>query len=146
MPKTQLDITTAERTVFSEEVESVVVPGAEGQLGILPRHAPLLTLLQPGELRIRKDGDEIIMAITGGFMEVLSNRVIVLADAAERADEIDEARAEAGRQRALALLKEIREPADLAAATAALRRSQIRLRVIQRRRREQQQQSKERHP
>ncbi len=134
MPKTRLEIVTAERTVYSEEVDSIVAPGVEGELGVLPRHAPLLTMLQPGELRVRKGGEVLNMAITGGFIEVLSDRVIVLADTVERAEEIDESRADASRQRALALLKEKRDPADLAIAVAALRRSQIRLKVARRRR------------
>ena len=88
-----LEIVTAERLVYSDEVDIVVAPGMEGELGILPHHAPLLTILQPGELRIHRTGQEdVYMAVTGGFLEVTGNRVIVLADAAERSEEIDEAR------------------------------------------------------
>ncbi len=83
------DIVTAEQLVFSEDVDAVVAPGVEGQLGILPHHTPLMTMLQPGELRVRKSGEEFSLAISGGFLEVRPDRVIVLADAAERADEID---------------------------------------------------------
>ncbi len=134
MAKLRLEIVTAERTVYSDDADVVVAPGQEGELGILPRHAPLLTTLQPGELRIRKDGEEVVMAISGGFMEVRPDKVIVLADTAERANEIDEARAEAARQRAAALLVDKATATDLAAAAAALRRSQVRLKVARRRR------------
>lgn len=135
MAKIRLDVVTAERTVFSEDVDVVVAPGFEGQLGILSRHAPLLTTLQPGELMIRRDGTETYMAISGGFMEVVGNHAIVLADSAERADEIDAARAEAARQRAAARLGSAREgQVDLARAASALRRSQVRLKVARRRR------------
>jgi len=88
----KLDIVTAERVVFSEDVDVVVAPGVEGQLGILPHHTPLMTMLQPGELRVKKGGEEFFLAISGGFLEVRPDRVIVLADAAERVEEIDVAR------------------------------------------------------
>ncbi len=96
MSTIRLDIVTAERLVFSEDVEAVVAPGVEGQLGILPHHAPLMTMLQPGELMVRKDGEEESMFISGGFLEVRGDKVIVLADTAEKAEEIDIERAEAG--------------------------------------------------
>ncbi len=134
MAKLRLEIVTAERTVYSDDVDEVVAPGAEGELGILPHHAPLLTLLQPGELRVKRDNEEIPMAIGGGFMEVRPDKVIVLADAAERADEIDEERAAAARQRAAESLLHRGDTSDLAAAAAALRRSQVRLKVARRRR------------
>ncbi|MCL5025039.1 MAG: F0F1 ATP synthase subunit epsilon [Chloroflexi bacterium] len=137
MAKIRLDIVTAERTVFSDDVDVVVAPGHDGQLGILPRHAPLLTALDPGELLIRRDGQETYMAVSGGFMEVVGNHVIVLADTAERAEEIDAARAEAARQRAVSRLSGAREKEfDIARAAAALRRSQVRLKVARRRRQE----------
>ena len=100
MSTIHLNIITAERIVLSEDVDIVVAPGTMGELGVLPRHAPLLTGLMPGELRYRKGSEEVGMCITGGFMEVLPHRVTILADAAERAEEIDVARAEAARQRA----------------------------------------------
>ena len=100
MSSIRLDIVTAERVVFSEDVDVVVAPGVEGQLGILPHHAPLMTTLQPGELRVKKGGEEFSLAISGGFLEVRPDRVIVLADTAERAEEIDVARAEEAKRRA----------------------------------------------
>src|ERR1700682_717560 len=97
----RVQIVTAEREVFAEEgVDMVVAPGAEGVVGILPRHAPLLTTLQPGVVRIKKGGTEEAMSVGGGFLQVARGQVLILADTAERADEIDEARAEEGRRRA----------------------------------------------
>ena len=77
-----LTIVTAERQVFSEEVDALVAPGIDGQLGILPNHAPLMTQLQPGEMTVRSGNDETVLVVTGGFMEVLNNRVTILADTA----------------------------------------------------------------
>lgn len=131
----RLEIVTAERMVFSEEVNAVVAWGAEGQLGILPHHAPLMTMLQPGDLLIRKDNEEQYLAITGGFLEVRPDKVIVLADACERAEEIDLARAEAAKHRAEEILRTRPPEVDTAAAEAALRRSLARLKVAERRRR-----------
>jgi F-type H+-transporting ATPase subunit epsilon len=137
MAKLRLEIVTAEREVFADEVDMVVAPGGEGELGILPRHAPLLTTLQPGVLRLKKDGAETLMAVSGGFMQVYRDRVLVLADTAERAEEIEEDRAEEARQRALAALQQgSREGALQAeAARTALRRSLVRLQVARRRQR-----------
>ena len=132
---TKLDIVTAERVVFSDEVDEVVAPGVEGQLGILPHHAPLLTTLLPGELMIKRGGEEFYLAISGGFIEVRPDRIIVLADAAEREEEIDIARAEEAKRRAEARLAERAPGVDMARAEAALRRSLARIRVADRRRR-----------
>ena len=131
----RLDIVTAERQVYSEEVDLVVAPGVDGEMAILPGHAPLMTTLQPGELLIRRDGEETPLVITGGFLEVRPERVTVLADAAERVEEIDAERAEEAKRRAEERLGEKLGAADLARAEAALRRSMIRLRVVQKRRR-----------
>jgi F-type H+-transporting ATPase subunit epsilon len=126
----RLDIVTAEQAVYSEEVEMVIAPGVEGQLGILPHHIPLMTTLQAGELRIKKGGEEISLAISGGFLEVRPDRVVVLADAAERAEEIDVARAEAAKRRAQERLAERHVyEVDGARAEAAIRRSLARLKV-----------------
>ncbi len=135
MAMMQLEIITAERVVYSDEVNAVVAPGIEGELGILPHHAALMTMLKPGELLVRKDSDESYLAVSGGFMEVLDNKVIILADAAERAEEIDAERAEAARHRAEELLKTRPPGIDIITAEAALRRSLIRLKVTVRRKR-----------
>ncbi len=104
-------IVTAEREVFAEEgVEEVIAPGSEGELTVLPQHAPLLTMIKPGIMRIVKGGQEVDMAITGGFLEVRDDRVTILADAAERAEEIDEARALEARHRAERSLEEKGQP------------------------------------
>ena len=131
----KLDIVTAERSVFSDEVDVVVAPGIEGQLGIMPHHTPLMTTLQAGELRVRKGGEELSLAISGGFLEVRPDRIIVLADSAERSDEIDLARAEAAKRRAEERLKTRPPEVDVARAEAALRRAVTRLQVVEKRRR-----------
>jgi F-type H+-transporting ATPase subunit epsilon len=131
----KLDIVTAERSVFSEEVDVVVAPGIEGQLGLLPHHTPLMTTLQAGELRVRKGGEEFSLVISGGFLEVRPDRIIVLADAAERTDEIDLARAEEAKRRAQEYLSRHTHDVDTARAEAALSRSLARLKVGEKRRR-----------
>ena len=134
MANIKLDIVTAERVVFSEDVDMVVAPGVEGQLGVLPHHAPLMTMLMPGELCVRKGGEDLYLAISGGFLEVRPDRIIVLADAAERVEEIDIARAEEAKRRAEELLSQHPPGLDEAQAAAALHRSLARLRVVERRR------------
>ena len=136
MPKLDIDIVTAERVVYSEqEVDEIIAPGAEGEFAVLPRHAAFLTTIVPGVVVIRKGGDEIEMAISGGFVEVRDNRVVVLADTAERAEEIDAERAEQARHRAEERMGKRDAEVDMAGATAALERSVARLKVVERRRR-----------
>lgn len=129
----RLEVVTVGGVVFSEDVDMIVAWGSEGQLGILPHHAPLMTMLQPGEMLIRKDGGEQYLATSGGFLEVRPDKVVILADACERAEEIDTARAEAARLRAEETLKSRPAGADVAVAEAALRRSLARLKVAGRR-------------
>src|SRR5919205_702466 len=95
-----LEIGTAERTVLSDNVDQINAPGAAGRMGVLPRHEPLMTMLAPGELTIIKNGETTPFAVSGGFMEAPPAGVTTLADSAQRADEIDEARADAARRRA----------------------------------------------
>lgn len=130
----QLEIVTAERVVLSEQVDMVSAPSAEGRLGILPRHEAMLAVLLPGELHYTKNGISTPFAISGGFIEVLPDRVTVLADTAERADEIDEARAEASRQHAQEAMKNRQSAEDIARAELALRRAMVRLNVARTRR------------
>lgn len=125
----RLEIVTAERVVLSDEVDQVNAPGGAGRMGVLPRHEPLLTTLIPGEMTIIKNGERMPFAVSGGFMEVLPNKVTILADTAERAEEIDEARAEAARRRAEEMLRERRSEQELAIAEAKLRREMVRLQV-----------------
>ncbi len=127
----KIDIVTAERIVYSAEADAVIAPGVQGQLGILPHHAPLMTALQAGELVVRKGAQEDILAISGGFLEVRPDHVIVLADQAERAEEIDAARAEAAKKRAEERLKAREAGLDESRAEAALRRAMIRLTIAE---------------
>ena len=132
MATIRLDIVTAEKVIYSGEVDIVIAPGHDGQLGILPHHAPLMTTLNAGELIARKGAEDFIIAISGGFLEVLPDRIIVLADAAERAEEIDIARAEAAKKRAQESLSHSASQLESAAAEAALRRAIARLEVAER--------------
>lgn len=139
MPLT-VEIVTAERVVRTEQgVDALIVPGSEGQLTILPKHAALMTTLDYGELVFKRGNAEESYAIGGGFMEVRRDRVTILADLAEAAEDIDVARAEAARARAQDRMRAAREQGardvDLARASAALQRSLLRLRVANSRRR-----------
>lgn len=126
-----VEVVTAERELYSGEADSVLAPGSEGQLGILPRHAALLTTLKVGELLIRLGGAEEPFFVSGGFMEVSNNTVTVLAETAERAEEIDQARAEAARRRAQERLLQAQSDVERAEMEAALERALVRLRVVE---------------
>jgi F-type H+-transporting ATPase subunit epsilon len=132
-----LDIVTPERLAYSDDVDEVIAPGSQGELGILPHHAPLLTTLGLGELRIRKGGSEESFAIIGGFLQVRPDRAVVMAETADMAADIDLERAQEARREAERALEEgFVEPADLAIARAALQRALLHIRVAERRRRE----------
>jgi F-type H+-transporting ATPase subunit epsilon len=132
--KLDVEIVTGERVVFEEkDADMVIAPGGGGYLGILPSHAPLITTLSSGELRIKKGNEEQSILVFGGFMEVGNNKILVLADTAERAEEVDVARAEEARRRAEGSIAGRQSTMDLEAAQAALRRANLRLRVGQRR-------------
>ncbi len=126
-----VEVVTAERELYNGEASSVQAPGAEGQLGILPRHAALLAVLGPGPLEIKLNGAEEVVFVSGGFLEVSNNRVTVLADAAEYADDIDQARAEEARRRAEERLQQSASNTDRAEARAALNRAINRIRVVE---------------
>ena len=130
----QLEIVSPERRAYSDEVDMVVVPGIDGQLGILPHHTRLISALGTGELKIKKGGTEEHMLISGGFVEVRPDRVIVMADLAEHSDEIDEARAVEARKRADAALEGPKDPVDNARVRAALQTALMRERIAIRRR------------
>ena len=134
MAPMRLEIITAERVVYSDDVDVLIAPGVEGELGILPHHAPLMTIIAPGEITVRKDGEDTYLAVSGGFLEVMANHVTILADAAERSDEIDEARVQEAVRRAEERIRMRASDSDLERAVSALQRSQARLRVVQRRR------------
>jgi F-type H+-transporting ATPase subunit epsilon len=131
-----LEVITPERRVYEDDVDMVIAPGSEGYLGILPHHAPLLTALGPGEFRVKKGGVEEVLVVFGGFMDVRTDRVVVLTEAAEPAEEIDAQRAEEARRRAQQALAAAgtMSAADEARARTALQRALVRLRVSERRR------------
>jgi F-type H+-transporting ATPase subunit epsilon len=134
MATTHLDLVSQDRSVFSGEVNMIIAPGVDGQLGILPRHAPLITVLKPGEVIVRRTNEpDLFFAVSGGWMEVLSSRVTILARTAERSEEIDIMRAEEARASAERLLAQgAPEGEDRSGLEIALRRSQIRLKVAKR--------------
>jgi F-type H+-transporting ATPase subunit epsilon len=126
-----VEVVTAERELYSGEADVVIAPGSEGELGILPRHAALLTTLKVGQLLIRLGGAEEPLFVSGGFLEVSNNSVTVLAETAERAEEIDQARAEAARRRAQEYLQQARSDVERAELVGALERAVARLRVAE---------------
>jgi len=133
----KLEIVTPERLVFDETVDAVTLPGSEGELGILPHHAPLVSTLGVGELRIRSGGSEDWFAIVGGFVQVLPDKVVVMAETADLSSEIDLEKAQTARRDAeQALESGYNEGVDLSAARAALQTALLRERVAQRRHRE----------
>jgi F-type H+-transporting ATPase subunit epsilon len=130
--KLQLEVVTPDRLVVSESVDIVMAMGALGEFGILPNHIPFLTLLQPGELRYRKDNKLEYMAVTGGFAEVSNNKVTVLAEGAEKAREIDLDRARRAKERAEKRLAQAKSEAiDYTRAETALKRALVRLNVAE---------------
>ena len=133
----RLEIVTPEKLAFEDDVDSVVLPGSQGELGVLPHHAPLVSTLGVGELRIRKGANEEAFAIAGGFLQVLPDKVVVMAETADMASDIDVEKAEAARREAeKALESGYVEGADLSAARASLQQALLRLRVAERRHRE----------
>lgn len=131
----ELTVVTIEREVYSaDDVDMVVAPGVEGVLGVLARHEPIITALAEGPLEVIRGDTRDVLAIGGGFMEVHGTQVVVMADVAERAYEIDEDRAEQARQRAQRALETAPSRADAEKALAAMRRASVRLKVARRRR------------
>ena len=128
-----LEIVTPERRAFEGDVDEVIVPGSEGEMGILPHHAPLISMLGQGVLRLKRGGEEQEFAIFGGFLQVRPDRVVVLAETADLASEIDLERAERARREASQILEGgFVEPADMASARAALQRALVRIRLAER--------------
>lgn len=128
-----LEIVTPERRAFEGDVDEVIVPGSEGEMGILPHHAPLISMLGQGVLRLKRGGEEQEFAIFGGFLQVRPDRVVVLAETADLASEIDLERAERARREAAQILEGgFVEPADLASARAALQRAMVRIQLAER--------------
>ncbi len=131
----QLDIVTPEKKAFSDEIDSVVVPGVQGEMGILKSHAPLVTTLAPGELRYLKGGEEHSLAIGTGVVEISNDRVSVLTDMALGESEIDEDAVEKALARAQDSMKEISTPEEVAAVQVSIQKSLAQLHIKRRRRR-----------
>ena len=134
MATLRLEIVTPEATTYSEDVEMVVLPGSEGELGVYPKHVPLLTTVKPGELRIFKDGRTTSLAIGEGFVEITGEAVSVLTDMALESEKIDEAAAEAAVARAQAAMKEDHGAEEVAAIQASMQKALAQLHVKRRRR------------
>lgn len=131
MSTMQIAVVTGEREIYRGEAEEVVAPGVEGELGILPHHAALLTALKPGEMRIKLAGSEDDLFVSGGFLEVYNNTVTVLADAAEHAEDIDRDRAEEARRRAQERLNEVKDERERQLISGALERAIVRLHIVE---------------
>ncbi len=135
MAKIDFEIVTPERVVYSDEIERVSLPTPQGEITILPHHIPLISALSAGELKVAKGNEEIIMAISSGYVEVRPNKVIVLADTAERAEEIDIARAEKARKKAEELLKTRRtDQKEFAAVMSVIEKELARMKVAEKHR------------
>ena len=137
MKKIKFEITTPERVVLKREADSLTVPTAEGEITLLPGHIPLVAVLRPGMVTVRNGQDEEYLAVAAGFLEVQPDgRVLALADAADRADDLDLAKVEEARERAVRELEEARRTDDVsaAAAMAALEREMARIKVAVRHR------------
>jgi F-type H+-transporting ATPase subunit epsilon len=135
MPNTlKLEIVTPEGPVYSNDVEMVTLPGIMGQMGVYPQHAPLVTQMTPGEIIVRRSGQDVFLATGEGLIEVTGDHVAVLTDLAVEADRIDEAKAEEARRRAEARLREKLSDEEVASVNASLARSLAQLRVRRRQR------------
>ena len=126
------EITTPEKTIYKDRIDLAVIPTKDGEITVLPNHIPLISILVPaGELRLKKGTEEILIMISGGFLEVQKeNKIIILADTAERAEDIDEIRAEEARKKAEKLLEEKREDVEIADLKATLAQSLMRLKIV----------------
>ena len=130
----KLEIVTPEAKIYSEDVDMVTLPGTEGDLGVYPKHVPLLTTLRPGELRVLKDGRETFLAVGEGFVEIKADAVSVLTDMALESEKIDAAAAEAAVERAKAAMKEDHSKEEVAALQASLQKALAQLHVKRRKR------------
>jgi F-type H+-transporting ATPase subunit epsilon len=130
----KLEIVTPEKTVYSEDVEMVTLPGVEGQMGVLPHHVRLVTQLIPGEMIVRKSGQDSFLAVGEGLVEVTGQRVSIVTNMAISVENIDEAKAEEARERAATRLREKISSEEVASVNASLARSLAQLQVKRRRR------------
>jgi F-type H+-transporting ATPase subunit epsilon len=134
MATLKLEIVTPEAKIYSEDVDMVTLPGTEGDLGVYPKHVPLLTTLRPGELRVLKDGRETFLAVGEGFVEIKADAVSVLTDMALESEKIDAAAAEAAVERAKAAMREDHSKEEVAAIQASLQKALAQLHVKRRKR------------
>lgn len=132
MNKLHFQIITPDKVAFSDEINQLTLPTIEGEITILPNHIPLVTAIKPGTITIKKENETHHMAVMGGFLEISDNKIRLMAEAAELAEEIDERRAEEARQRAQKAVSEAKDQVEFADATAALERSISRIKVAQR--------------
>jgi len=130
----KLEIVTPEAKTYSDDVEMVTLPGVEGEMGVYPQHVPLMTQLVPGEITVRKDGQDVYLAVGEGFVEITAEKVAILTDMAIRSDQIDEAKAEEVRRQAEARLAENLDTEENARVRAALAQSLAQLHVKRRHR------------
>jgi len=130
----RLEIATPEAMVYSDDVEMVTIPGVDGQMGVLPQHTRLMTYLVPGEMIVRKDGQDSFLAIGEGLVEVTNSRVSIATNMAISAEKIDEVAVEEARQRAAARLREKLSSEEVATVNASLTRAVAQLNVKRRRR------------
>lgn len=132
MSTLKLEIVTPEARTYSDDVEMVTLPGVEGEMGIFPMHVPLMTQIVPGEIAVRKNGEDFFLAVGEGFVEITGNSVSILTDMAIKAADIDEAKAEEARKRAEARLQEKLSDEEVASVSAALAHSLAQLQVKRR--------------
>lgn len=133
MATLHVQIITPERIVFEDDVDMITIPGSEGELGILPHHIPLFTKIKPGEMKVKKGKDEYFLAVTGGFADITGGKVIILADHAIRAEDIEKQKVEEAKKRAEETMHERKTETDFAIAEADLRRALLELKVANRR-------------
>ena len=131
MATLRVEIVSAEREIYSGEANSVVAPASMGEVGIYPRHTPLITYLRPGEVRVDADGEELSFYVSGGMLEVQPGQVTVLSDTAMRGADLDEAKAEEAKRRAEQALADRKADMDSAKALAELAEAAAQLRMIQ---------------
>lgn len=129
-----VEIVTAEKTIFSGQASLIIVPGIEGELGILSSHAPIITELDPGEVLIRNEQEELSLVLSGGFVEVFNDKVTILADAAERTNEINIEKAKEAIQKAEKIVDSKGSDIDIQKALFVIRASKAQLRIANRRR------------
>ena len=128
-----VEIVTAEKTIFSGQASLIIVPGIEGELGILSSHAPIITELDPGEVLIRNEQEELSLVLSGGFVEVFNDKVTILADAAERTNEINIEKAKEAIQKAEKIVDSKGSDIDIQKALFVIRASKAQLRIANRR-------------